>query len=204
MDPQAFGVLKRTQDVESTGGTVKTDPHAYNSLSKLIISDPASFQKTDMTQFFDKLSPADRKHFMDKQTEIGKKGADRVVGVQAQIGNTAKILGLKGDKEGIFIQKANSLLYAAQEAKGAPLSQDETQKVLDKMALSGNTGGYWSGTTQYQADIAGKGDKFQPEWADEQIQNMKNAFKRKGLNYTDEDIDAKLRKMHGLPPAPKE
>ena len=50
-----------------------------------------------------------------------------------------KALELKGEKAGLFMQAADAEMFAAQQRKGSPLNQPERQRVLDRMALKGQT-----------------------------------------------------------------
>ena len=55
---------------ESVGGKVVTDPEVYAELRSLSAIDPAKFASTNLTPFYNRLSPEHRKQFIDMQADM--------------------------------------------------------------------------------------------------------------------------------------
>lgn len=211
MDGADLASLKRTvkADVEAqTKGTeVKTDPNVYYQLTQEAMmnpdfKDPAKF---DMRQYFDKLSPGDRNHFINLQRTMGTKNeAPEAVTTQQQISATIKQLGLKDTVAGTFTAEANKALFAAQVQKGGKLNQPERQKVIDSLVLEGEvlSGSIFlpdSNMYRFQARARGEEAKFQPEFTDAQRNKARDALVRNGVsNPTKSQIDAVLYETYGI------
>lgn len=183
------------------GVEVKTDPNVYYALSLSAAEDPTGFQAQDLRTFFDKLSPSARKHFIDLQAKVGKDGEkDEIATVTQQKSAMVQALGLKGEKAGVFHQQADAALLAAQREKGKPLSQEERQRVLDRLVLEGTTPGAWFGTSKtmaYQAQAEGR--QFTATFNDDQRRLATAALQRRGItNPTRAQIDAVLRARYGI------
>jgi hypothetical protein len=210
MDGKAAHSLRATAradaEARNQNREVKTDPNIYYALSAMSTEEPDRFKNTDLRGFFDKLSPGDRKHFIDNQTAIKKpERAAEVVTVGAQKQTMVQTLGLKKEQAGLFMQEADKALYAAQQDKGKPLNQDERQKVLDKLALKGEviSGNWYTNDPNmrlYEARAAGTAERFAPEFSTADRTKAKAALQRKGIqNPSNEQINATLKAAYGLP-----
>ena len=162
------------------GVEVKTDPSVYYVLSMAAADDPKGFQAQDLRTFFDKLSPSDRKHFIDLQAKAGKDGEkDEIATVTQQKSAMVQALGLKGETAGVFHQQADAALLAAQRDKGKPLSQDERQKVLDRLVLEGTTPGAWFGSSKTRAfEAQAEGREFTATYSEDQRRRMSASIER--------------------------
>jgi hypothetical protein len=211
MDGADLASLQRTAkaDVEArTKGTeVKTNSNVYYQLTQEAMSNPdfADPRKFDLRQYFDKLSPGDRNHFINLQRTIGTKNeAPEAVTTQQQITAVTKQLGLKDEKAGMFTQEANKALFAAQVQKGGKLNQAERQKVLDGLVLEGEvlTGSWYRpdpNMRRFEARARGEESKFKPTFTDAQRARAREALIREQvLNPTQKQIDDVLYDTYGI------
>lgn len=184
------------------GGETVTDPNIYYALSIAAAEDP-KFTTTDLRPFFDRLSPADRKHFIDLQAKLGAGGeeAASVVTLAQQISAAVKMLELDSEDAGVFMDQAYRAIAAAQAEKpGKRLTAEERQAVIDRLVQPGKLPGWlWSSNTRrFKAQAEGKASEFTPTWTDLQVSEARAALQRRGLkNPTAEQIDAVLRAVHG-------
>jgi hypothetical protein len=211
MDGADLASLQRTAkaDLEArTKGTeVKTNSNVYYQLTQEAMSNPdfADPRKFDLRQYFDRLSPGDRNHFINLQRTIGTKNeAPEAVTTQQQITAVTKQLGLKDEKAGMFTQEANKALFAAQVQKGGKLNQAERQKVLDGLVLEGEvlTGSWYRpdpNMRRFEARARGQEAQFKPAFTDAQRLRASEALKRNGVsNPTKSQIDAVLYETYGF------
>lgn len=211
MDGKDAEALRRTAradiDAALSKQQVQTDPNIYYGLSTMAGSNPEAFKQQDLRAFFDKLSPGDRKHFIDLQNKVGNANdADQVVTAAAQKNSMVQTLGLKKEDAGLFHQQADKALFAAQQEKGKPLNQEERQKVLDKLVVQGEVQ-YGSifridpNMRYYEAVAKGEGDKFRAEFSDADRTKATAALQRKGIkNPSRQQIDTVLQVIYGLTP----
>ena len=207
MDGKALEALRRTAKADAEAAIakreVKTDPNVYYALSAAAGGDP-NFKNQDLRPFFDKLSPGDRKHFIDLQTKMDKpEKVAEVVGVGEQKTAVTRALGLKDEQAGIFHQVADKALFAAQQDKGRNLDQDERQKVLDRLVLQGEVvnGSWWRSDPNmrmFEAINSGQVDKFKAEFSEADRNKATAALVRKGIaKPTKQQIDDTLRAAYG-------
>lgn len=201
MDGKELQTLRNTARVESEGREVKTDPNVYYALTVAAATD-SGFVKEDLRRYFDKLSPADRKHFADLQAK-SMKGEEtaRIATVTQQKDTMAKTLGLKDKDLGVFHQEADRALSAETQRLGRMPNQDETQKVLDRLVLEGNTPGSWFGTNSTRAFKAQAESKpFTPTWNDDQKRKATAALQRQGIkNPTTRQVEDTLKLIYSTP-----
>lgn len=203
MDGKDLEALRRTAKADAGGTAAKTDSSVYYALSIAAAQDP-NFANQDLRLFFDKLSPGDRKHFIDLQTKVGKsEDGAHVVGIGEQKTAMTRALGLKDEQAGMFHQVADKALFAAQQEKGKKLNQDEVQKVLDKLVLQGEvaSGSWYSADSDkrlFEAIAAGEEGKFQAEFSDADRNKATAALQRRGItNPTKQQVEATLRAAYG-------
>ena len=185
----------------SKGVEASTDATVSYALPQAAATEPQAFAREDLRAYFDKLAPADRKHFIDLQAKVGKPGAaEEMATVTQQKSAMVKALGLRGEKEGVFHQQADRALLAAQTTKGAPLTQEERQKVLDRLVLEGTTPGSWFGTSSVRAfEATAEAKPFTPTFTDTQRRQATQALQRNGVrNPTPQQIEATLRGVYGV------
>lgn len=199
MDGRDLEALRRTARAESEAREVKTDPGVYYALSLAAAQDP-NFKGEDLRRYFDRLSPSDRKHFIDMQakTASSERGAD-VATAQQQITAVAKTLKFKDEEAGLFTMQANKALFAAQQAKGKALDQNERQKVLDRLVMEGTTPGtFWDSSVRaYQAEAVGK--PFTPKFSDADMRKAAAALQRAGITKpTQAQIEATIKATYGI------
>lgn len=204
MDGRDLEALRRTARADAEAAQakreVKTDPSVYYALTVASVQDP-NFKSEDLRRYFDRLSPGDRKHFIDLQARTMKPdGGNDVATAQSQITTTVKTLGLKDEDAGLFATEANKALYAAQQQNGGkPLDQAERQRVLDRLVLQGEVvrGKWWMSDPNmrfFEAQAKGQGDQFVPTFNDDQRRKAANALKRQGIsNPTPQQVEAVLR-----------
>lgn len=211
MDGKQLEALRRTaradQEAALAKQQVKTDPNIYYALATMAGAAPEQFKQQDLRNFFDKLSPGDREHFINLQTKAQKpQETDQVVTVGAQKNAMVQTLGLKKEAAGLFHQQADKALFAAQQEKGKPLNQDERQKVLDKLVVQGEIqyGSFFRADPNvryYEAVSRGEAEKFRAEFSDADRTKATAALQRRGIkNPTKQQIDAVLQQAYGLNP----
>lgn len=195
MDGKDLEAIRRTARADAEGKTRKTDPSIYYALTMAAAMDP-NFKNEDLRRYSDKLSPSDFKHFVDMQGKAAKPGEiEQVATANQQKEAIVKALGLEKQDVGVFHQVADKALFAAQAEKGRNLTQEERQKVLDRLVLQGTTPGSVWGTNKTRAFQAqAEGRPFTPVWDDTQKRQATAALQRQGVkNPTAQQVDAVLR-----------
>lgn len=200
MDGKDLVALRRTAQADAEARAakteVKTDPNVYYALTVAAAQDPGNFKQEDLRRYFDKLSPSDRKHFIDLQARASKPDeADDISTLEQQKRQIIDQLKLDKDKAGLFSMEADKALRAAQATKGSKLTDVERQKVLDRLVLSGETPGKVWGTNTVRAFEAGaQGRQFTPTFDDNQKRKATAALQRQGIkNPTPQQVEAVLR-----------
>lgn len=194
MDGKDLTALRKTARADAEGLEIKTDPNIYYALTVASATDP-NFKNEDLRRYFDKLSPTDRKHFADVQAKAmkGDEGGQMAT-ITQQKDTIVKSLGLKGTDVGVFHQVADKAMLAEQTRLGRMPSQEERQKVLDRLVLEGTTPGtLWNSNTRaFKAQAEGK--TFTPVFNDSQKRQATAALQRQGIkNPTAQQVDAVLR-----------
>lgn len=197
MDGRDVAAIRKTL---ADGPARKTDPNIYYTLTIAAASDP-NFRNEDLRRYADKLAPSDFKHFVDLQAKTLKPNeADQVATVQQQKDSLARSLGLKDQDLGVFQMQADKALFAAQQAKGKPLDQDERQRVLDRLVLPGSVPGRYFGSTsvrQFEAQATGREAEFTPEFSDADVSRATAALQKRGIkNPSKQQIEATLRAVY--------
>ncbi len=199
MDGRDLEALRRTARAESEAREVKTDPNIYYALTIAATQDPG-FKNEDLRRYFDRLSPTDRKHFIDLQAKTARpEDIDQVASAQQQVNAVIKSLQFKNEQAGVFTMQANKALFAAQQEKGRALNQEERQKVLDRLVLQGETRGVlWNSNARaFEAEAAGK--PFVPKFSDADVRKATAALQRAGITKpTEAQIEATLKAVYGV------
>lgn len=180
---------------------VKTNPNVYYALTLAAAQDPAAFQKEDLRRYFDKLAPGDRKQLIDLQARASKpEEADQIATVQSQVTHMAASLGLKEEERGTFQIEADKALSAAQTAKGKTLTQDERQKVLDRLVIEGTVpGDYWGSNQRRAYQASAEGRSFTPEFSDADRRRAIAALQRQGVaKPTAQQVESTMRAYYGF------
>lgn len=205
MDGEDLAPLRRTAQADAEARAakteVKTDPNVYYALTIAAAQDPGNFKQEDLRRYFDKLSPSDRKHFIDLQARASKPDeADDISTLEQQKRQIIDQLKLDKDKAGLFSMEADKALRAAQATKGSKLTDVERQKVLDRLVLSGETPGEVWGTNTVRAFEAGaQGQPFTPNWSDSDKRRATASLQRLGIKSpTQKQVDAALRELYGM------
>lgn len=205
MDGEDLAPLRRTAQADAEARAakteVKTDPNVYYALTIAAAQDPGNFKQEDLRRYFDKLSPSDRKHFIDLQARASKPDeADDISTLEQQKRQIIDQLKLDKDKAGLFSMEADKALRAAQATKGSKLTDVERQKVLDRLVLSGETPGEVWGTNTVRAFEAGaQGQPFTPNWSDSDKRRATASLQRLGIKSpTQKQVDATLRELYGM------
>lgn len=200
MDGKDLVALRRTAQADAEARAakteVKTDPNVYYALTIAAAQDPGNFKQEDLRRYFDKLSPSDRKHFIDLQARASKPDeADDISTLEQQKRQIIDQLKLDKDKAGLFSMEADKALRAAQATKGSKLTDVERQKVLDRLVLSGETPGKVWGTNTVRAfEASAQGRQFTPTFDDNQKRKATAALQRQGIkNPTPQQVEAVLR-----------
>jgi len=207
MDGKDLVALRRTAQADAEARAakteVKTDPNVYYALTLAAAQDQANFKQEDLRRYFDRLSPGDRKHFIDLQAKTAKdEDAADISSLEQQKRQYVDLLKLDKDKAGMFSMEADKVLRAAQAAKGTKLTDVERQKVLDRMVLQGSVPGSWFGSNTrrlFEAQAEGQGGKFTPTWSTEQKRKATAALQRQGIKTpTEQQVEATLRATYNM------
>ena len=194
-------------DKERLGGTeVKTDPDLYYRLSQLASQTPNEFAKRDLRMDFAGLSPADRKHFIDMQTQAKTPDGQAEIATNAQLLDTAHNgfgWGSGNNEEKAQFDSAVRRMWDQEaKAKGKPLTFEERQAVVDRAAMAGTVPGRWWGrnsTAGYLVAGHEQAREFVPEIPDQDRADVVARLRKRGVtNPTDADIMATYRIWKGL------
>jgi len=186
-------------DKVAKGAQVTTDPNTYYALTMMAADQPMVFAGLDLRMYFDKLAPAERKHFVDLQAKTGKGDVEDIATVTQQKSAMVQALGLKKEKAGIFHQQADLALLQAAREKGRALTQTERQQVLDQLVIRGDIAGRWRDGYAFEARAQGRG--FTPEFSDDDRRKAIAALAREGnTNPTEAQIQDTIRWAYGLRP----
>lgn len=204
MDGKDAVALRRTAkadaEARASKSEVKTDPSIYYALTLAAATDP-KFKQEDLRRYFDKLSPTDRKHFIDLQAKVNKPDESGDVStLEQQKRQLVDSLTLDKVQAGVFSMEADKALRAAQAAKGNKLTDVERQKVLDRLVLQGETPGrVWGSNTVRAYQSQAEGRAFTPTWSDDQKRKATAALQRQGIKQpTEQQVDATLRAINGI------
>ncbi len=160
-------------------GNDTTDERVY---AKLAASPDAVRRMTDdeFMALSPYLSKAHLKHFADMRGKGPDEAAQMATATQQKAALIA-VLGLKDKRAGLFHIEADKALLAAQQTKGANLSQEERQKVLDRLVLRGSTPDKLIGSGAYAFEAVAEGRPFKVDWSDDQRRKARAALVRKGI-----------------------
>ena len=176
---------------------VKTDPNIYYTLSVAAATDP-NFKGEDLRRYFDKLSPGDRKHFIDLQAKVSKpdeRGA--IVTINTQKTQTARAAGLKAEQAAQFYIEADKAL--GPDAKA--MTYEQRQAVLDRLVLPGEVKGgmYDPDMRMYEAQQSGRADTFKPDFSYADRRKAVSALQRSGVKTpSSKQIDEAIRAYYGM------
>lgn len=199
MDGRDLEALRRTARVDAEARSArteaKTDIGMYYDLTKDALNDP-TFKTKDLRVYFDKLSPGDRKHFIELQAKLNApEKAAEVVTVVQQIDAMAEQF--KGKEAGLFTREAQAALFAARQQKGRDLDQAERQDVLDSLVLRGKTPGSWSTVPRFKATA--EGVPFEPKFTDKDVREATDWLRKKGVqNPTREQVETAIKKAYRI------
>lgn len=203
MDGKVRLALEAEAQALAAGKNIKTDPSVYYELRKMAVSDPDKFQQLDLRQYFSKLDEGDREKFIDLQHPAKIKEAATL---DAQLSNMHDQMGWGAsdkDKKGNFDRVVTNAIQEEQRRKGKELTQEERQKVIDRMVIDGEVlSGHW-----YQNDpnkklfeVYGTEDaaRFAPKVPDDDRKKIEAALKRAGKPVTDAEVTRLYKLKNGL------
>lgn len=203
LDGKDLLALRNTARADAAGRPVETDSEVYYALTLAAATDP-NFVNEDLRRYYDKLSPTHRQHFADVQAGLSKPGnMSELATVTQQKSAIISALGLKDKDVGVFHQVADNALLAAQTEKGSNLTQDERQRVLDRLVLQGTTPGgllgFAGGTRDtFRFNALAEGRPFTVEWTETQRRQASLALQRQGIQTpTQQQIEAVLQATYG-------
>lgn len=202
MDGRQVLALRKEADSLARGTPVQTDPGTYYDLSQKAANDPQGFEKLDLRDYFDKLAPVQRRHFMDMQQKMKEPAeVESVATFTQQLNAMHNELGWGASdrtKKGQFDAAVSARVDAEQQRLGRKLSYDETQQIIHRMAVS--EGGFWTLGKTYFYQVAGTpaAEQFIKDIDVPSVERDKiaGALKRHGDPVTDETIkDLYLRHL---------
>jgi hypothetical protein len=201
MGGQARYSLQQAQKAGAEGG-VKTNLQTYADLSAEMAQDPNAFAKRNLLEHVHELSPTDFKHFMDRQQKADKPENLEVVNFQSQVNTMTELLGLKGEKKGLFNKTADTALNDEQLSRNRKLTQLERQAVLDRLAheVVTHKGTLYNTTSTYYEAVGEGKAPVEFKFTTEQKQQIFQFLVSKGENPTPERVMEVLRERLLLNP----
>lgn len=208
MDGKARASLEEEVNKTLAGEKTLTNWSRYGEIRDLASSDPLAFSKMDLRTEYGNLAPEQRKQLYDLQQQVQKGGTADVVSFEQQLASVHAQMEWTGsssaEKRGQFDSAAQAAVFAEQQRKGKPLTQEERQKVLDRLLIEGSivrpgvarnpSGRVYQ--LQNQPDFAGS---FEPDVPDTDAERIRKRYKeRTGYDPTDEQIAKVYRKEQGL------
>lgn len=142
--PGVLAQMEGRQNARLRGLEVKTDPTVFDELHRSMATDPQGFAQTDLTKFYDKLSPADRDYFRKAQADMANpaKIADAATESQQLATYVWGPLGIpssgaKGaDRRGAFMQAYFAEKEAFIAANGGRAPNDrERKEIMQRLML---------------------------------------------------------------------
>jgi hypothetical protein len=201
MGGQARYSLQQAQKAGAEGG-VKTNLKTYADLSAEMAQDPDAFAKRNLLEHVHELAPTDFKHFIDRQQKTDKPENLEVVNFQSQVNTMTEMLGLKGEKKGLFNKTADTALNDEQLSRGRKLTQLERQAVLDRLAheVVTHKGTLYNTTSTYYEAVGEGKAPVEFKFTTEQKQQIFQFLVSKGENPTPERVMEVLRERLLLNP----
>ena len=206
-------LTKYAQD-QARGVNTQTDWPTYHDLRQQAVADPADFAKLDLNNYRTELAPGQMKEMIDIQTSVGKPGPlHDVQTLQEQLNtmhNTLDWGASDKDKMGAFDSVVTQEINSEQTAAKRPLTFDERQKVIDRMAIQGSPhwGGAvnpanWFGSTPQYYETQGPNRttdaaSFSPKIPDGERADIEAALTRAKLPVSDEVVNALYKRYHGI------
>jgi hypothetical protein len=201
MGGQARYSLQQAQKAGAEGG-VKTNLKTYADLSAEMAQDPDAFAKRNLLEHVHELAPTDFKHFIDRQQKADKPENLEVVNFQSQVNTMTELLGLKGEKKGLFNKTADTALNDEQLSRNRKLTQLERQAVLDRLAhdVVTHKGTLYSSTSTYYEAVGEGKTPVEFNFTTEQKQKIFQFLVSKGENPSPERVMDVLRERLLLNP----
>lgn len=147
MDPRDRDALQERLRNRYEAKEPETDNETYADLTELSIRSPTEFARMDLRRYANQLSPSAFRHFLDKQSALGKPDSDKAletITVAQQVGQMADQLNLKDKAQrGRYEAQVHEALRAETVRKGTALTQEERQRVIDDQVIAGTVPGYF-------------------------------------------------------------
>jgi soluble lytic murein transglycosylase len=181
------------------GETVKTDMPLYIHLREIAANEPKMFAAINMAQFLNSIAPSQMEQLLDLQ---GKASADNkeqlFASAQQKIGYLADRLELKGKNRAQFYDVATQELSSERKAKGRDLTDDERDRILNRLILSGDHPEWYTTNRYYEVlDEGLPANKFTPEWTDADIRRATSSLQKTGISEpTNSQINNTLLKFY--------
>lgn len=208
MDGRSLIALRNEAERQALGKPVQTDPTTYYELSQQAANDPQAFMNRDLRNDFSKLAPAQRRHFMDMQQKMKEPAeVENVATLTQQLNakhNEMSWGASDREKKGKFDAAVYSAIDAEQSRLGRKLSYDETQKIINRLAISESSGFLGLGTTYfYQVAGTSAAEQFIKDIDVPSVERDKiaGALQRHGDPVTDETIKDLYMRNLGFPNA---
>lgn len=194
MDPKAAAGLR-------AGDNVKTDWNRYAELRQMATGDPAAFKALDLRAEFSALAPAQRESLLDLQAKKPD-GLGEVRSVDSQIRASLAAIDLKSDARTIAADRIEAEIDVEQTQRGRKLTQDERQKIIDRMLVNGEVDGsgyVWDDTKRVYELKPGDRPAFEAEIPDDEREVIVRWYKeRKGYAPSEYEIQKTYKKEIGL------
>lgn len=153
-----YAAEQRRREAEAKGHAVKTDMGLYEQLMGL---SPDEFKKVQFSTYADKISRGDMEQLINRKAALkDPKVAPQVATTEQQMNSYSNVMGLKGEKKGMFTQGAYNAFNQFRAEKGKEPDYNERQVILDRLATT-NDGGWFSSSKKfYQAKTAAERNDF--------------------------------------------
>jgi hypothetical protein len=196
-------MLEKEEQEMASGSNVKTSPVDYEFLMEMMTKDPDRFVREDLSKY--QLSLQDRKSLAEKKHPDK---LDEALTLQQQLSSMHRQIGIDGkdmdEERGMFDMKISEAVRVEQKEKGRRLNEDERQKIIDRMVISGEvlTGKFWLADPNkryYQVYGTPEMQKWVPFITEDDEKKVRAMLQKKGVaSPTSQQIADVYRRWKGL------
>jgi hypothetical protein len=183
--------------------TLKTDWNVYGALREEARTNPEKFAQTDLRKYYAVLAPAQREQLEDMRDKLSKpEKRVEVLTDDKQVSIMVGKLGLKLKDKAQFEAAAFTALQDETNRNGGkPLTVEQRQKVIDRMALEGEIPGRLYNPNRRMYEVAGTPEAaaFMPDVPSVDRKNIIEAYQAKRKRVpTEQEIQTEYMKRFNL------
>jgi len=204
MDGKAWLALRKDAQeaaklAQGKDSAIKTDWPTYDKLREMARTNEKLFLQTDLRSYYGSLSPAHREQLIDLKDKLSKpEKRTEVLSDDKQVSIAVGKLALKGATKSQFEAAAYTALQDETNRNGGkPLSVEQRQKVIDRLAIEGELPGriYQPDKVFYEVYGTPDADKFMPEVPSDHREVITNLWREKyKVSPTEQQIQQEFMK----------